>query len=53
MNEHLQSGMLKDRMRVAVMGAKIGKSISQVPAAYIIAAIFSAVSPGDGTEAAR
>lgn len=51
MNEHLQSGMLKDRMKVAAMGANAAKTISQAPVASITAAIFSAFAPGTGTEA--
>jgi transcriptional regulator with XRE-family HTH domain len=50
MKEHLDTGMLKDRLRAALVGANAVKSFSRTPLASITAAIFSGFSPGPGTE---
>lgn len=44
------TGMLKDRVRAARLGAAIARSAGQAaPSAFVGAAIFSAVRPGAGT----
>jgi transcriptional regulator with XRE-family HTH domain len=50
MRQYIGSGMLKDRLRAALIGAKVARSISESEQARISAAIFSAHLPGTGTE---
>ena len=50
MEDLLRTGMLKDRLRAARVGAAVARSGgSSAPAAAIIAGIFSPVLPGAGT----
>ena len=50
MVRYIASGMLKDRVRAALLGAKSVESISNKELARVTAAIFSAFMPGAGTE---
>jgi transcriptional regulator with XRE-family HTH domain len=43
------TGMLKDRVRAARMGAAIAREAGKRPPAVVAAAIFSAMDPGPGT----
>lgn len=52
MQRLLRSGMLKDRLRVARLGAAVARATGHTdPAVLIGAAIFSACQPGPGTVA--
>jgi transcriptional regulator with XRE-family HTH domain len=52
MQRHLRTGMLKDRLRAARLGAAVARAAGHDDAAVLIgAAIFSAVQPGPGTVA--
>ena len=46
-----QTGMLKDRLRVAEIGAGLAKQLGGGKSVEIYAAIFSAILPGSGTVA--
>ena len=46
-----RSGMLKDRLRVAEMGAELARKMGGKKSAEVYAAIFSAILPGPGTVA--
>jgi transcriptional regulator with XRE-family HTH domain len=50
MEQYVGTGMLKDRVRAALIGATATESFSQNEVARISAAIFSAFLPGTGTE---
>jgi hypothetical protein len=43
------TGMLKDRVRAARIGAAIARQAGKKPPAVVAAAIFSAIQPGPGT----
>ncbi len=47
MRQHVQSGMLKDRLRAARLGAQVVAKSD--PAAAVTAAVMSAILPGAGT----
>jgi transcriptional regulator with XRE-family HTH domain len=49
MRHYLASGMLKDRLRAARVGANAVESTARSPLGPILAALFSAVIPGTGT----
>jgi transcriptional regulator with XRE-family HTH domain len=49
MGHHIETGMLKDRLRAAMIGAQAAESHSEAELARITAAIFSAFLPGPGT----
>jgi transcriptional regulator with XRE-family HTH domain len=49
MGHHIETGMLKDRLRAAMIGAESVESYSEAELARITAAIFSAFLPGPGT----
>jgi hypothetical protein len=50
MANFIDSGMLKDRGRAALIGATAAESFSETELARVSAAIFSAFLPGSGTE---
>jgi transcriptional regulator with XRE-family HTH domain len=50
MEQHVGTGMLKDRARAALIGATLVESFSENESARVVAAIFSAFLPGTGTE---
>jgi transcriptional regulator with XRE-family HTH domain len=50
MRLYVATGMLKDRLRAAMIGADAVESFSETELARISAAIFSAFLPGTGTE---
>jgi len=50
MAHYVSTGMLKDRVRAALIGAKSVESFSQNELTRVTAAIFSAFLPGAGTE---
>jgi transcriptional regulator with XRE-family HTH domain len=50
MRQYIGTGMLKDRLRAALIGATAAKSFSKSEQARVSAAIFSALLPGIGTE---
>lgn len=50
MHQYISTGMLKDRLRAARVGANAVESSSASPSSPIIAGIFSAILPGAGTE---
>jgi transcriptional regulator with XRE-family HTH domain len=50
MKQYVASGMLKDRLRAAMIGATAVKTFSQKDLARVSAAIFSGILPGAGTE---
>lgn len=49
MQRFLRSGMLKDRLRAARIGAAVARSAGAGIASEVCSAIFSAVLPGPGT----
>lgn len=51
MRRYLQSGMLKDRLRAARIGATVARAAGGGPASEVCSAIFSAIQPGPGTVA--
>jgi transcriptional regulator with XRE-family HTH domain len=51
MRRFLRSGMLKDRVRAARVGAAVARSAGAGGASEVCSAIFSAVIPGPGTVA--
>jgi transcriptional regulator with XRE-family HTH domain len=50
MRQHVATGMLKDRLRAAMIGATAVESFSEKELARVSAAIFSAFVPGTGTQ---
>lgn len=50
MRQFVSTGMLKDRLRAARLGAEVVESTSASPVGPVLAAIFSAILPGEGTE---
>jgi transcriptional regulator with XRE-family HTH domain len=50
MRQHVATGMLKDRLRAAKIGATTVESRSEKELARVSAAIFSAFVPGTGTQ---
>jgi transcriptional regulator with XRE-family HTH domain len=50
MRQHVATGMLKDRLRAAKIGATTVESHSEKELARVSAAIFSAFIPGTGTQ---
>ena len=50
MRNYIETGMLKDRLRAALIGAHAAGAVFTSPLASISAAIFSAFLPGPGTE---
>jgi transcriptional regulator with XRE-family HTH domain len=50
MLQYVSTGMLKDRLRAARVGADAVEAFSTSPNSPIIAGIFSAILPGAGTE---
>jgi transcriptional regulator with XRE-family HTH domain len=50
MKQYVATGMLKDRVRAAVIGAAAVESFAETELAKVSAAIFSAFLPGKGTE---
>jgi transcriptional regulator with XRE-family HTH domain len=50
MRQYIGTGMLKDRVRAALIGATAAESFSESEQARVSAAIFSALLPGTGTE---
>jgi hypothetical protein len=50
MKQYVATGMLKDRVRAAVIGAEAVESFANTELAKVSAAIFSAFLPGKGTE---
>jgi len=50
MRNYVETGMLKDRLRAALIGAHAAGTVFSSPLASISAAIFSAFVPGAGTE---
>src|SRR5580704_9230221 len=50
MRQHVATGMLKDRLRAAMIGATAIESFSEKELARVSAAIFSAFIPGTGTQ---
>lgn len=53
MKEFLESGLLKDRMQAARIGAVIAGELGATDSACVSAAIFSAIHPGPGTVAGK
>ena len=49
MQRFLRSGMLKDRLRAARIGAAVARAAGAGSASEVCSAIFSAVLPGQGT----
>jgi hypothetical protein len=50
MKQFVATGMLKDRVQAALVGATAVESFSNEPLARTTAALFSAFLPGAGTE---
>jgi transcriptional regulator with XRE-family HTH domain len=50
MKQHLATGMLKDRVQAAIVGATATEQFTKEPLARTTAALFSAFLPGAGTE---
>jgi transcriptional regulator with XRE-family HTH domain len=50
MQDYLRSGMLKDRLRAARVGAYAAEQLASTQSGIIAAAIFSPIVPGAGTE---
>jgi transcriptional regulator with XRE-family HTH domain len=50
MRHYVGTGMLKDRVRAAKIGAAMAKASAATPLGPVAAAIFSAILPGPGTD---
>lgn len=51
MQQYLRTGMLKDRVRAARIGASLARTAGGDPASEVCSAIFSTILPGPGTVA--